>query len=343
MKNARSRKVIVSKIEDLSKKVERNDDKINEMLVFFEKELKLSQMNLMEEVNQKLKEIAETSVLIAQDKELMEVEFSNMIKDLNESIRKCIVDTDQFYKNLREEIGTKKLEFESQSLKIEDPQAKSCLYPSEQSHPLWKNVNLSMDDAQSASSVEEFRADNEPDDNDQENRPINLSTHHSSGSRKQNKRVNFINPEKLQGVESQKIEKYLKEELDKVWEALRSFTQETRDEIEKIHTEHETSMRLNRMYNDIVNKQLPFEIEGYLGKATENLRYDFNNRIIEVRIIIFRKEKLIYISQIENDSNQAFSNLKEMIISTREEIFEKLESESKKYSLPKRSSIFLIF
>jgi len=105
MKNPKSRKLIV----DLSKKVERNEDKINEMLVFFEKELKLSQMNLMEEVNQKLKEVAETSILIAQDKELMEVEFSNMIKDLNESIRKCIVDTDNFYKNLREEIATKKL------------------------------------------------------------------------------------------------------------------------------------------------------------------------------------------------------------------------------------------
>jgi len=179
-------------------------------------------------------------------------------------------------------------EFESQSLKIEDPQAKSCMYPSEQTHPLFRNVNLSMDDAHSSSSVEEFRADNESspplevDDNDQENRPINLSTHHSSGQKKRNKGINFVNPEKEQ---SQKIENYLKEELDKVWKALRSLTQETRDEIEKIHSEHETSMRLNRMYNDIVNKQLPLEIEGYLDKATENLRFDFNNRIIEVRIL----------------------------------------------------------
>lgn len=38
------------------------------------------------------------------------------------------------------------------------------------------------------------------------------------------------------------------------------------------------------MYNDIVNKQLPFEIQEYLGKATEELRDDFNNRILEVTL-----------------------------------------------------------
>ena len=290
MKNSRSRRVIVSKIEDLSRKVEQNDNKINEILVFFEKELKLSQMNLMEEVNQKLKEVAETSVLIAQDKEIMEAEFSNMIKDLNESIRKCIVDTDVFYKNLRQEIGAKKLEFESQSLRIEDPQAKSCLYPSEQTHPLFnRNANFSMDDADahsSSSSVEEFRAENNesppPLEDNQENQPVNLPIPIPTQGEKKQKRLNLANQEYEKSSKIDLDQNYLKQELEKVWEALRSFMNETRDEIEKIHSEYETSMRLNRMYNDIVNKQLPFEIQEYLGKATEELRDDFNNRILEV-------------------------------------------------------------
>ena len=80
------------------------------MLIYVEKELKLNQMTIMEEVNQKLQEIAENSVsIVQQDKQLMEAEFGKMIKDLNESIRQCIVDTDNFYQNLREEIGVKKL------------------------------------------------------------------------------------------------------------------------------------------------------------------------------------------------------------------------------------------
>lgn len=290
MKNSRSRRVIVSKIEDLSRKVEQNDNKINEILVFFEKELKLSQMNLMEEVNQKLKEVAETSVLIAQDKEIMEAEFSNMIKDLNESIRKCIVDTDVFYKNLRQEIGAKKLEFESQSLRIEDPQAKSCLYPSEQTHPLFnRNANFSMDDADahsSSSSVEEFRAENNesppPLEDNQENQPVNLPIPTQGEKKQKRTALNLANLEYEPKINLD--QNYLKQELEKVWEALRSFMNETRDEIEKIHSEYETSMRLNRMYNDIVNKQLPFEIQEYLGKATEELRDDFNNRILEVTL-----------------------------------------------------------
>jgi len=101
---------ILSKFEELSQKVDRNDEKVNEMLIYVEKELALNQMNIMEEVNQKLQEFAENSVSRVQDKQqLMEAEFSRMIVDLNESIRKCIVDTDNFYQNLREEMGVQKL------------------------------------------------------------------------------------------------------------------------------------------------------------------------------------------------------------------------------------------
>jgi len=181
-----------------------------------------------------------------------------------------------------------------------------------------------MDDAQSSSSVEEFRADDpspsEEDHHDnsenKENQPINLSTHHSSASRKENNYQKKQNKEDfswreenetLSPQEEENIENPMKEEFRKIWETLQSFAQETRNELDKIKSENDTFINLNRMYNEAMNNQQK-SID--IDKIAKNLQTDLNNKI----------------SEFERESNQVYSNLKEMILSTREEMFEKIDS-----------------
>ena len=71
----------------------------------------------------------------------------------------------------------------------------------------------------------------------------------------------------------------MKEEIEKIWESLRSFAQETRDEIDKIKSENETFMRLNRMYNEAMNNNRHF------GGDVKKIVQDLQNKIISVIFI----------------------------------------------------------
>lgn len=91
-------------LNELKRRIDNNDRKIDDLFVFVDKKLKLTETNVLEEIQRRIDEAKD--VTRTEQKSEVDIEYYQMIQELNESIKKCIAETDNFCNNLRQGIDS---------------------------------------------------------------------------------------------------------------------------------------------------------------------------------------------------------------------------------------------
>ena len=71
------------------------------------KSSKKTENHLVSEIHLRLKELSESNSVPAEQISENNPEYEKIVKDLNESIRRCLAETDDFYNNLKDEVDNK--------------------------------------------------------------------------------------------------------------------------------------------------------------------------------------------------------------------------------------------